>query len=114
MTDEIRARIEACHTDDGIDHGKHHIEECFWAIIDKYEDGFEEKTLVSFYSTACITVKLLFNSKCRVIFLYPMSDECFNETLRFDHFFNEAAHLFDNIHIAHSLDEAKKLLAEAG
>lgn len=76
--------------------------------------GFEEKTLVSFYSTACITVKLLFNSKCRVIFLYPMSDECFNETLRFDHFFNEAARIFDNIHIAHNLDEAKKLLSEAG
>lgn len=39
MTDESRARVEACHTDDGIDHGRHHIEECFWAIIDKYEDG---------------------------------------------------------------------------
>ena len=39
MLDEIRARIEACHTDDGIDHGKRHLEDCLNATIEKYADG---------------------------------------------------------------------------
>jgi hypothetical protein len=39
MLDEIRARIEACHTDDGIDHGDFHLEDCLDATIEKYEDG---------------------------------------------------------------------------
>ena len=38
--EEIRARIEACHTDDGIDHGKRHLEDCLDCTIEKYEDGF--------------------------------------------------------------------------
>lgn len=41
MTDnEIRARIAACHTSDGIDHGKRHLEDCLDAVIEKYEDGY--------------------------------------------------------------------------
>lgn len=27
-------------TADGIDHGSYRIEECIWAIIEKYEDGY--------------------------------------------------------------------------
>ena len=30
MSGETRAIVEACHTDDGIDHGRHRVEECFW------------------------------------------------------------------------------------
>lgn len=29
-----------CHTDDGIDHGRRHLEECLEAVIYKHEDGF--------------------------------------------------------------------------
>ena len=38
--DEIRKRVEACNTDDGINHGKKHLEDCFDCTIEKYEDGF--------------------------------------------------------------------------
>ncbi len=40
MTEEIRARVEACNTADGIDHGKKHVEECLNALIEKYTDGY--------------------------------------------------------------------------
>ena len=41
--DEIRASVEGCHTDDGIDRGRHHIEGCFWAVIEKCMEIFEKR-----------------------------------------------------------------------
>lgn len=38
--EEIRARIEACHTADGIDHGRRRIEDCLNAVVERYEDGY--------------------------------------------------------------------------
>lgn len=44
MTD-IQKRIEACNTADGIDHGRHHVEDCLNALIEKYEDGYVQCVL---------------------------------------------------------------------
>lgn len=32
--------MSSCNTADGINHGKHRIEECIWAMIERYEDGY--------------------------------------------------------------------------
>ena len=29
-----------CNTADGIDHGEGCLEECIWAVIERYEDGY--------------------------------------------------------------------------
>lgn len=32
--------MSSCNTADGIDHGGHRVEECIWAIVERYEDGY--------------------------------------------------------------------------
>ncbi len=72
---------------------------------------YEDKTLISFYSTACISGKLLFDSKCRVIFLYPLAEDCFNETNDGTLFFEKVKERFDNVYIAKDWAEVKGLLS---
>lgn len=72
--------------------------------------AMEDKTLVSFYSTACISGKLLFHSKCRIIFLYPLAEDSFNEKCDYEEYFNTFSRLCDNVHIARSWEDVEKLL----
>ena len=70
----------------------------------------EDKTLISYYSTACISGKLLFDSKCRIIFLYPLAGDSFNEKCAYEDYFEKLQKLYDNIFIARSKEELDKLL----
>ncbi len=70
---------------------------------------FEDKTLISFYSTACVSGKLLFKSKCRIIFLYPLAEDSFNEKCDYEGYFSAFSSLCDNVFIARSWDDVKRL-----
>ena len=70
---------------------------------------FEDKTLISFYSTACVSGKLLFKSKCRIIFLYPLSEASFNEKCDYEDYFSAFSSLCDSVFIARSWDDVKRL-----
>ncbi|MGN0132029.1 MAG: polysialyltransferase family glycosyltransferase [Lachnospiraceae bacterium] len=73
----------------------------------------ENKTLISFYSTACVAGKLLFQSKCRIIFLYPLAEDSFNEKCDYEDYFHTFSGLCDNVYIARSWDDVEKLLSHA-
>lgn len=72
--------------------------------------AYEDKTLVSFYSTACVAGKLLFQSKCRIIFLYPLAEDSFNEKCDYENYFNVLSSLCDNVFIARSWEEVETLM----
>ena len=74
------------------------------------DPAMEDKTLVSFYSTACMAGKLLYQSKCRILFLYPLAEDSFNEKCDYEDFFKAFSDLCDNVHIARSWDEVERLL----
>ena len=70
----------------------------------------EDKTLISYYSTACVSSKLLFNSRCRIIFLYPLSGDSFNEKCDYEAYFDKLCALYDNVFIARTKEQLWKLL----
>lgn len=70
----------------------------------------EDKVLLSYYSTACVSGKLLFNSKAKIIFLYPLAGDSFNEKCDYEDYFSKLCKLYDNIYIARSREELKELL----
>lgn len=72
--------------------------------------NLEDKTLISYYSTACVSGKLLFNSACRIIFTYPLAGDSFNEKCDYEDYFQKLSGLYDNIHIARNKDELFRLL----
>lgn len=74
--------------------------------------NLEDKTLISYYSTACVSGKLLFNSDCRIIFTYPLAGDSFNEKCDYEDYFQKLCGLYDNIHIARTKDELFRLLNE--
>ena len=73
----------------------------------------EDKTLISYYSTACVSGKLLFNSKCRIIFTYPLAGDSFNEKCDYEDYFEKLQKLYDNVYIARTQDELDALLESA-
>ncbi len=86
-----------------------------------YEDGapfelafaggyMEHKTLLSYYSTACVSGKLLFHSGCRIIFLYPLAGDSFNEKCDYELYFSKLKKLYENVEIARSKEELWELL----
>lgn len=74
--------------------------------------NMEDKTLISYYSTACVSGKLLFDSGCRIIFLYPLAGDSFNEKCDYEDYFQKLCGLYENIHIARTKDELFRLLDE--
>lgn len=70
---------------------------------------FENKTLISFYSTACVSGKLLFQSNCRIIFLYPLSEDSFNEKCDYEDYFSAFSSLCDNVFIARTWEDVQRL-----
>lgn len=81
------------------------------AVADK---TMEDKVLLSYYSTACVSGKLLFDSHCTIIFLYPLSRDSFNEKCDYENYFHKLTRLYDNIYIARSREQLWKLLDSAG
>lgn len=71
---------------------------------------FEDKILVSYYSTACASGSILFHSKAKVVFLYPMAGDSFNEKCDYEDYFRKLTELYDNIHIAHDKNELWTML----
>lgn len=72
--------------------------------------AMEEKTLISFYSTACVSGKLLFHSKCRIIFLYPLAEDSFNEKCDYEDYFSAFSKLCENVYVARDWKEVEALL----
>ena len=70
----------------------------------------EDKTLLSYYSTACVSGKLLFHSKCRIIFLYPMAGDSFNEKCDYEDYFAKLQKLYDGVEIARSREQLWEML----
>ena len=70
----------------------------------------EEKTLISFYSTACVSGKLLFNSNCKIIFLYPLCEDSFNEKCDYEHYFQTFCKLYPNVYVAKSWEDLEALI----
>ncbi len=76
-----------------------------------FADGqMEDKTLLSYYSTACVSGKLLFHSKCRIIFLYPMAGDSFNEKCDYEDYFAKLQKLYDGVEIARSREQLWEML----
>ena len=71
---------------------------------------FENKTLLSYYSTACASGSILFESNATVIFLYPLAADAFNEKCDYEDYFRKLTELYDNIHVAHTKEELWKLM----
>ncbi len=93
----------------------------FDSTIAMYEDAspfelalanqtFRDKVFISFYSTACVSGSLLFNNQNRVIFIYPMAADSFNEKCDYEHYFEKLTKKYPHIQIAHSMEELKQLL----
>ena len=72
--------------------------------------AMEDKTLISFYSTACVAGKLLFQSKCRIIFLYPLAEDSFNEKCDYEDYFSAFSELCENVYVARTWKEVEALL----
>lgn len=72
--------------------------------------AMEGKTLISFYSTACVSGKLLFHSKCRIIFLYPLAEDSFNEKCDYEDYFSAFSKLCENVYVARDWKEVEALL----
>lgn len=71
---------------------------------------FENKTLLSYYSTACVSGSILFDSNAKVIFLYPLSADSFNEKCDYESYFQKLCEHNPNIFIARSKEELWSLL----
>ncbi len=74
------------------------------------DGNLEHKTLISYYSTACISGKLLFDSNCRIIFVYPLAEDSFNEKCDYETYFHKLCELYDNIFIARTKEQLWHLL----
>ena len=94
----------------------------FENIIETYADAtpfelslasglLDDTTLISYYSTACISGKLLFDCPCNILFLYPLAKDAFNEKCDYTGYFEKLQTLYPNIYIAHSQDELKSILS---
>ncbi len=70
----------------------------------------ENKVLISYYSTACISGKLLFQSNCKIIFLYPMAEDAFNEKCDYEDYFAELTKMYSNIYIPRNRNELFSLI----
>lgn len=70
----------------------------------------ENKILISYYSTACITGKLLFQSNCKIIFLYPMAEDAFNEKCDYEEYFIKLSKMYTNIYIPRNREELFSLI----
>ena len=75
--------------------------------------AMEGKTLISYYSTACVSAKLLFNSSCRIIFLTKLAGDSFNEKCDYEEYFDKVTKIFDNVYIPESREELFALLGES-
>lgn len=76
-----------------------------WELLET-EREMENKILISFSSTACITGKLLFNSKSHVIFLYPLpSQDSFRTEICYEEYFEKMVKKYPRVHIVYSMKE---------
>ncbi|MCM1160397.1 MAG: hypothetical protein NC412_04150 [Roseburia sp.] len=95
----------------------------FDSTISIYEDScpfelamanglLEDKVLISYYSTACVSGKLLFQSKCKIIFLYPLAGDSFNEKCDYEEYFRKLQETCEGIYIPRSREELFGLVEE--
>lgn len=82
-----------------------------WELLES-EDFLQNKVLISYSSTACITGKLLFNSNTHVVYLYPLAKDSFQVSIDFKDYFQKAAMKYSNIHIAKSQEDLLEILKE--
>lgn len=70
----------------------------------------EGKVLISYYSTACVSAKLLFESNCTIIFLNKLAGDSFNERCDYEAYFKKVTELFENVYVPKSEEELFQLL----
>lgn len=70
----------------------------------------EGKVLISYYSTACVSAKLLFKSNCKIIFLNKLAADSFNEKCDYEDYFKKVTEIFEDIYIPKSKEELFALL----
>lgn len=70
----------------------------------------EGKTLLSYYSTACVSAKLLFGSSCRIIFLNKMAGDSFNEKCDYDDYFKKVTETFEEVYVPADEEELFRIL----
>lgn len=70
----------------------------------------EGKVLISYYSTACVSAKLLFNSNCKIIFLNKLAYDSFNEKCDYEDYFRKVKETFGHIYIPQTEEELFELL----
>lgn len=76
--------------------------------------AMEDKVLISYYSTACVSGNLLFDSRAKIVFLYPLAEDSFNEKCDYEYYFSKLCELYDNIFIAKTKEELMSLLSTLG
>lgn len=97
------------------------VHDTFRDTIPIYEDScpfelavangtMEDKVLLSYYSTACVSGKLLFQSNCKIIFLYPLAQDAFNEKCDYEEYFKKLQETCEGIYIPRSLPELFALI----
>lgn len=74
----------------------------------------EDKVLISYYSTACVSGKLLFGSNSKIIFLYPLAADSFNEKCDYEDYFRKLQETCEGIYIPRSKEELFALIEEFG
>jgi len=100
--------------------GKH---DDFHGEIKVYEDNcpfelavankdMEGKTLISYYSTACVSAKLLFDSNCKIIFLTKLAEDSFNEQCDYEEYFTKVTEIFEDIYVPGTREELFALLGD--
>lgn len=82
-----------------------------WELLES-EDALQNKVLISYSSTACITGKLLYNSNTHVVYLYPLAKDSFRVSIEFNEYFEKAEKEYSNIHIARTKEELLEILKE--
>lgn len=85
--------------------------ECPWELFE-LSDAMHDKVLISYYSTACMTGKLLFHTNSKVLFLYPLAADSFSENIDFEFYFELAVKKFPQITIVRTAEELTAYLLE--
>ena len=86
-----------------------------WEVISLNSD-IEHKVLISYFSTAGVTNKILFNKEPVIIFLFELQElkelyQLSNETINFVHSFTELYLDQGKIHLPQNMDQLKEILS---
>lgn len=68
------------------------------------------KTFISYYSTACVSAPILFHADCKIIFLYALAGDSFNEKCDYEDYFGQLSKISDKVFIPRTKEQLWELL----